>query len=326
MWKNKFLLILIFVLGFISFSFAGNPLQQSDRGAPLFVENKGQITDFDGNTHPEILFELQANGANIYFTKKGLSYYFYKNEEIETDLSNLKTEVEKLNAENGPQEIKSYYYRMDMLFSNANINDVKITSLGESQAYSNFYLPSCPDGILNVRKYESIRYSNVYTGIDFVFSIVNGKLKYNIEVGPDADFRDIKLLFDGVTEINKISSGELLLKTPIVDFTETMPNVYYVTNHTNINCSFEVNHNIVSFNIPNLNNNKQFIIDPVQYWSTYFDYNLGGNTQNARPVFDSQGNIYNAGRVQATGFPLIDARSEERRVGKECRSRWSPYH
>ena len=24
-------------------------------------------------------------------------------------------------------------------------------------------------------------------------------------------------------------------------------------------------------------------------------------------------------------FPLIE-RSEERRVGKECRSRWSPYH
>jgi len=23
---------------------------------------------------------------------------------------------------------------------------------------------------------------------------------------------------------------------------------------------------------------------------------------------------------------MIDGRSEERRVGKECRSRWSPYH
>ena len=23
---------------------------------------------------------------------------------------------------------------------------------------------------------------------------------------------------------------------------------------------------------------------------------------------------------------IIDVRSEERRVGKECRSRWSPYH
>ena len=25
-------------------------------------------------------------------------------------------------------------------------------------------------------------------------------------------------------------------------------------------------------------------------------------------------------------FALTDPRSEERRVGKECRSRWSPYH
>src|ERR1051326_5153949 len=25
-------------------------------------------------------------------------------------------------------------------------------------------------------------------------------------------------------------------------------------------------------------------------------------------------------------LPVITARSEERRVGKECRSRWSPYH
>src|SRR3712207_9314163 len=26
------------------------------------------------------------------------------------------------------------------------------------------------------------------------------------------------------------------------------------------------------------------------------------------------------------GFPAVVKRSEERRVGKECRSRWSPYH
>src|SRR2546430_17514344 len=27
-----------------------------------------------------------------------------------------------------------------------------------------------------------------------------------------------------------------------------------------------------------------------------------------------------------TNAPVIEVRSEERRVGKECRSRWSPYH
>src|SRR6266511_4904843 len=31
-------------------------------------------------------------------------------------------------------------------------------------------------------------------------------------------------------------------------------------------------------------------------------------------------------RWQRIGGPVLSARSEERRVGKECRSRWSPYH
>ena len=30
--------------------------------------------------------------------------------------------------------------------------------------------------------------------------------------------------------------------------------------------------------------------------------------------------------VLAATFDYPDIRSEERRVGKECRSRWSPYH
>jgi len=31
-------------------------------------------------------------------------------------------------------------------------------------------------------------------------------------------------------------------------------------------------------------------------------------------------------RVVSTAWPWLEQRSEERRVGKECRSRWSPYH
>ena len=31
-------------------------------------------------------------------------------------------------------------------------------------------------------------------------------------------------------------------------------------------------------------------------------------------------------RVRVKSQVEIDSRSEERRVGKECRSRWSPYH
>ena len=33
-----------------------------------------------------------------------------------------------------------------------------------------------------------------------------------------------------------------------------------------------------------------------------------------------------AASVEASPMQILDTRSEERRVGKECRSRWSPYH
>src|SRR2546427_11085620 len=44
---------------------------------------------------------------------------------------------------------------------------------------------------------------------------------------------------------------------------------------------------------------------------------------------DLQGGIHLALEVDQSKGPVPDpaeARSEERRVGKECRSRWSPYH
>ena len=61
------------------------------------------------------------------------------------------------------------------------------------------------------------------------------------------------------------------------------------------------------------------------------EYGSGGNViaQNIGkqldiPVYDDEINTLIA---EESGFKVeFDDRSEERRVGKECRSRWSPYH
>ena len=43
-------------------------------------------------------------------------------------------------------------------------------------------------------------------------------------------------------------------------------------------------------------------------------------------VFECQlsRDVFNRSSIEKTGY--FAGRSEERRVGKECRSRWSPYH
>ena len=69
---------------------------------------------------------------------------------------------------------------------------------------------------------------------------------------------------------------------------------------------------------------------------------LTGNDRRNAVNTGSAGNPYNAGNTENTrvsgqvaagraaaaisGITARDDRSEERRVGKECRSRWSPYH
>ena len=51
------------------------------------------------------------------------------------------------------------------------------------------------------------------------------------------------------------------------------------------------------------------------------------DTDTAEAVRIQYGGSMNAGNAaELLAKPDIDGRSEERRVGKECRSRWSPYH
>ena len=73
------------------------------------------------------------------------------------------------------------------------------------------------------------------------------------------------------------------------------------------------------------------LVDPSIISST----TLALNNRPGQPAFPGQvflnnpaetvGNVERAA-FNGPGYFNIDARSEERRVGKECRSRWSPYH
>ena len=54
-------------------------------------------------------------------------------------------------------------------------------------------------------------------------------------------------------------------------------------------------------------------------------YNLGALFPGME-VISFQNELQLGKDLEAVFQKVLDYRSEERRVGKECRSRWSPYH
>ena len=71
--------------------------------------------------------------------------------------------------------------------------------------------------------------------------------------------------------------------------------------------------------------NNRVYIYPSHDWESGIEENDNGDHFNMKDyhVFSTD-DIMN-GEIKDHGV-VLQVRSEERRVGKECRSRWSPYH
>src|SRR5256885_16714016 len=65
------------------------------------------------------------------------------------------------------------------------------------------------------------------------------------------------------------------------------------------------------------------VVDPPHEGEPLDDFGIAGTGLTLAQVGPS---LKKADPQVAVDFTNVDGRSEERRVGKECRSRWSPYH
>ena len=133
-------------------------------------------------------------------------------------------------------------------------------------------------------------------------------------------FEDFSNFIDTNPEIKRIEMsnwGEIFLNKDIVKILEYAFRkgvTLYCGNGTNFNnVSEEALEALVKYRVEYLN----ISIDGATQ-ETYSIYRVGGNLCNVLQNIERLNNYkerYNS-----------EYRSEERRVGKECRSRWSPYH
>jgi len=147
--------------------------------------------------------------------------------------------------------------------------------------------------------YAKVHYKDAYPGIDVAYYGNQGRLEYDFIVAPGADPNQIKLAFEGASEIKVTDSGDLLLTTALGGVRMQKPVVYQLEKNGhktlvagNYLASSRFD-NEVGIQLAVYDANKTIVIDPVIIYSSF----IGGiGTDNANDVaVDSSGNAWVAG-------------------------------
>ena len=248
-----------------------------------FTENKGQVHDQNFNPRPDVLYGVMAGNMAVHIKRTGVSYQLYRVDSYKS--------VEDAKTRETRKEIdQQSIYRIDLTWLNANPNFTRI----EDEAlpgYNNYYLESCPDGAVNVKSYQGLRFKNLYRGIDLHYYEKNGELKHDYIVAPNADYKQIQIQVLGA-DISINDDGTVLLSTPFGKIQEGAPTVYQ--NGKKLTAHWKVENKILSFEINNYDPKYELIIDPVtRLWGTYYG-GTDSDFANASAA-DSSGNIYMGG-------------------------------
>ena len=164
--------------------------------------------------------------------------------------------------------------------------------------------------------YAKVRYQQAYPGIDLAYYGNQGRLEYDFIVAPGADPNQIKLAFEGPSDIQVAESGDLILTTALGEVRMQKPIVYQLETDGHktlvagryvmeahampLHASRRAGYS-VGFQLASYDHTKPVVIDPVLVYSTY----LGGSgfDQGLGIAVDGTGQAYVTGSTTSTNFP-----------------------
>lgn len=293
MTMRKYHLVILFFLA-ISNSISAPP----ENTKAIFVQNRGQILDNDGNLRPDIAFTAEMSGMKLFFTPNGVSYVFVK-----TENPKLSQNLSLTASHPVLSQKKIAVFRVDMRLLGANPNP-KIVAEGISDEYCNYYFAHCPDGITNVPLSRKIVYESIYPNIDLVYySNFNG-LKYDFVVKAGGNPSDIKFDYVGAESVRLTDEGKILASTSLGNLEEESPLTYQTADGKQviIPSRYELKNGIVSFAVAKFDLVQNLTIDPQVVWATF----VGGTGDESYCGLarDSSNNILFAGGTTSVNFPV----------------------
>jgi len=242
-----------------------------------FVTNQGQLD-------PSVVYYAKSEGATVYCTEEGLVFGF-----SEGSISL------KFNAIAAPS-----------LSLRAKRSNLEARSKLEGKV--NYFIGNDPAlWRTNIPTFQEVVYSDVYPGIDPVYSGHQQRLKYTFYLQPGSNPNQILMIYDGIEDVwVDDATGELVIQTEWGEMRNAAPVAYQEIEGIKkvIDISFRLmGEKKVGFAVADYDRNFMLTLDPG--YSTY----LGGSGADYVKgiAVDSDGNAYVAGYTQSDDFPTQNA-------------------
>jgi hypothetical protein len=278
------------------------PTQELINGYRGFEPNYGQVQDFEGKPVKDIIFSTKAPGLNLFFKKDGVSYVIYSKTNEELNSSEGFDLKERLNKKDSSP---LNYARVDLELVGGNIDKSKIVFEDELPGYVNYYLPSCPEGITNLKTYRVVRVKDVYPGIDWVFRYdADGNLHHEFVIKPEGNPDEIRLKVKWADVKLSDDGSEIILSTPVGDILDG--SIYAYEGDKRVKVNYVCDNGLLAYDVRGWSRDENLVIDPplARLWATYYG---GGVDDYAYSVAtDQQGNVYVVGYTWSTNFPVYN--------------------
>lgn len=286
---------------------AHHPVVTQMLNMPLqFEANQGQVDD-------QVKFLVRGKGYTLFLTPTESVMVL-----TGRDASRVKSEVGSDQTDVIGHELQEYKQSVVRMRLEGAHPSPAIDGMEKLPGIVNYFIGNDPaKWRTEIPTYAKVHYKEAYPGIDLAYYGNQGKLEYDFIVSPGADPSQIKLAFEGASEIRLADSGDLLLTTRLGEVRLQKPIVYQLEKdgHKTLvagnyvvlaesamrHASRSTNREI-SIHLATYDASKPLIIDPVLSWSTY----LGGsfNEVGYGITVDAAGSAYVTGGTNSLNFPV----------------------
>jgi len=297
----------IMVLAIIGGAFAGLQLGEYQRSTGIisntqtlrFVPNLGQWDS-------RVQYRASCGNAVFFFGNGEVNYMFIRNTNniMECPISDMGILPGKFNHQAYEREAIMVTARFIGISEHVSINGD-----GQLTEHNNYFVGNNPEKWrVHVPLYSSITYDNLYAGIYLHYYGNSQSLKYDFIIAPGADVSQIRIRYEGVTDLTIASDGSLSAISQFGPVYEMTPYIYQERNGVKSEISGRyilIGKNEFGFAIDGeYDASLPLIIDPELVYSTY----LGGSEQEwceAMTVNDN-GEVYVTGYTISQDLPVLN--------------------